>query len=243
MTKISKTKKTALITGGAKRIGKAICLSLSEQGYNIALHYHRSKDDAKKIADHIHQRGGTCKLFSCDLSDPKQVGQLIPDVIKRFARLDILVNNASIFKKSTIKNSSMASLHEHFSVNFEAPYQLTTRFAHQCKKGHIINILDTHIINHSTQYAAYLLSKKALHELTKIAAVELAPHIRVNGIAPGLILPPERSKTGHLNRLAKNIPLKKKGNVDQITGTVQFLLSNPYITGQVIFTDGGEHLV
>jgi NAD(P)-dependent dehydrogenase (short-subunit alcohol dehydrogenase family) len=239
-----KTQPTILITGGAKRIGKALCLALADQGFHIALHYNRSKSEAEKVADQINKSAGTCRLFACDLSDASQADQLIPDVLQHFPKLDILINNASIYKTSLIQSpDATALLKEHFAVNFEAPYVLTSRFAKACQKGHIINLLDTHIADNTTRHAAYLLSKMALYELTKLAAVELAPHIRVNGIAPGSILPPEKSRAGHLERLAKDIPLRKKGDVKQITQTIDFLLNTPYITGQVIFVDGGEHLV
>lgn len=243
MIKKNKTQGVALVTGGAKRIGKAICLSLSSRGYKIALHYHKSDAQAKSVAKTIWQKGGTCKTFSCDLSDEQQAAALIPSVLKEFSRLDVLINNASIFEPATIRNSKPALLDRHFAVNFKAPYVLTTQFAAKCQKGHIINILDTHITDNKTSYATYLLSKKALGELTKLSALELAPHIRVNGIAPGLIFPPAHARAGYLEKLAKKIPLKKKGSIDQITQTIEFLMNNPYVTGQIIFNDGGEHLI
>ena len=243
MVKKNKTQGVALITGGAKRIGKAICLSLSSSGYKIALHYHKSGAQAKNVAKTIRQRGGICELFPCDLSDYSQAATLIPNVLKKFSQLNVLVNNASIFEPSTISNTRLASLNDHFAVNFKTPYILTAAFASKCKKGHIINILDTHITDNRTAHAAYLLSKKALCELTKLSAVELAPHIRVNGIAPGLIFAPERAKPGYLEKLTGKVPLKKKGDVGQITQTIEFLMNNPYVTGQIIFNDGGEHLI
>jgi len=243
MTNKPNTKGTALITGGAKRIGKAICLSLSDHGYNIALHYHSSSHEAKKLSEEIQKRGRQCELFQHDLSDEKQTQQLIREVYRKFSNLNVIVNNASIFEPSTIKSSTLSLLRRHFTINFDAPYFLTAQFAKTCKKGHIINILDTHIVNHSTRYAAYLLSKKALYELTKLSAVELAPNIRVNAVSPGLILPPAQEKSDYLNRLSKKIPLKKKGHVDHITQSIKFLIDNSYLTGQVIFCDGGEHLI
>ena len=243
MPKSKPTQPTVLVTGGAKRIGRALCLALADRGFRIALHYNRSRSEAQKVADAINQNGGTCQLFACDLYDARQTGRLIPDILKHFSKLDILINNASIFKPSVIKGADLISLREHFAANFEAPFLLTAQFAEKCRKGHIINILDTHIVRNSTRHAAYLLSKKSLGALTKMSAAELAPHIRVNGIAPGLILPPEKSGAGRLERLAKDIPLRTKGNVTQITQTVDFLLNNTYITGQVIFVDGGEHLL
>ena len=129
------------------------------------------------------------------------------------------------------------------AVHVKAPYILTQEFARLCKAGSIINILDTHITENRTAHFDYLLSKKTLAAFTQQAAVSLAPKIRVNAIAPGLILPPVAEKADYLNRLAKKIPLKRKGNIENITHAVQFLAKNNYITGQVLFIDGGEHLI
>jgi NAD(P)-dependent dehydrogenase (short-subunit alcohol dehydrogenase family) len=243
MTNKSPTVPTALVTGGARRIGKAVCHSLAADGYAVALHYHHSNREARETAKAIRKKGGVCELFDCDLADEEQTTNLITDVLKRFSRLDVLVNNASIFEPSLIKNFDTKSSDRHFAVNFKAPFILTAQFAQKCKKGNIINILDTRIIKNRTQHAAYLLSKKALAELTKLAAVECAPRIRVNGIAPGLILPPADTEPEYLKRLAGRVPLQKIGHVDHITRSVEFLLSNSYLTGQIIFVDGGEHLL
>ena len=242
MTKKLATRGAILVTGAAKRIGRAICLSLSSLGYPIALHYHRSGDEAKKLTEEIQKKGGRCQLFPCDLSDEQQAEQLISTVRQKLPNLNMLINNASIFEPSTIKDLRVTVLRRHFAINFDAPCILTARFAQECKKGHIINILDTHIVNNATQHATYLLSKKTLYELTKLSAIELAPDIRVNAVSPGFILSPAHSKSGSIKRLTKKIPLKKQGQVDHITQSIAFLINNPYITGQVIFADGGEHL-
>ncbi len=243
MAKKPKARGTVLVTGAAKRIGKAICLSLSSLGFSIALHYYHSSREAEKLTETIKKKGGKCQLFQCDLSSNEQTSHLISNVLKKFPNLNLLINNASLFEPSTIKDSNTATLRKHFAVNFDAPYILTAQFAKKCKKGHIINILDTHIVNHATRYTSYLLSKKALCELTKISAVELAPNIRVNAISPGLILPSAKAKSDYLQRLTKKIPLQKRGNARHITCSIAFLLNNPYLTGQIIFNDGGEHLI
>ncbi|MBN1870509.1 MAG: SDR family oxidoreductase [Candidatus Omnitrophica bacterium] len=243
MSKRLKFQGVALVTGGAKRIGKSLCLSLSAIGYKIALHYNTSGVEAQRVADTIRRNGGTCELFPCDLCDSRQTSELIPRILKKFSRLNVLINNASVFDPATIMNFDGRSLDRHFAVNFKAPYVLTACFAKLCKKGNIVNLLDAHIIHNKTSYTNYLLSKKALCEFTKLSAVELAPHIRVNGIAPGLIFPPIGAKSGYLEGLAKKVPLKRKGDVTQIAQSVKFLLDNPYLTGQIIFNDGGEHLI
>ena len=168
MIKKLKPEGTVLVTGAAKRIGKAICLSLSSLGYKIALHYNTSSNEAKKLAKDIQANGGQCQPFCCDLSDKKQTDRLISSIQKEFPDLNVLINNASIFRSSTIKNATMELLHKDFAVNFDAPFILTAQFAKECKKGHIINILDTHITHSSTQHSTYLLSKKALWNLTQM---------------------------------------------------------------------------
>lgn len=238
-----RVKGTALVTGGARRIGGAICLHLATIGYHIELHYDHSKKEAQKLAQTIEQRGGTCQIFNCDLSDEKATHQLIKGIYKRCPDLNMLINSASIFKPSDLSHDPLRAFNEHMAVNLKAPYILTCEFAKHVKTGQIINILDTNIVKNKTSHVAYLLSKKALNEFTKLSAVELAPRIRVNGIAPGFILPPEGKNKINTARKIRNIPLQTQGNVEQITECIEFLIKNPYLTGQIIFNDGGEHLL
>ncbi|HOW36205.1 MAG TPA: SDR family oxidoreductase [Candidatus Omnitrophota bacterium] len=234
----------ALVTGGSKRIGKEIALALASMGYAIALHYNQSKEDAKKTATQIKAKGRSCEIFQCDLSNENETRLLVTNVKKRFSNLNLLINSASIFESSKLASpNTIHSLSRHFAVNFKAPYILSCEFYRLCKKGSIINLLDANITKNKTGYPEYLLSKKALADFTRVAAVEFAPYIRVNAIAPGLILPPEGKTNAYLNRLAKNIPLKTRGSTAQITSTVKFLAENQYLTGQIIFVDGGAHLL
>lgn len=242
MAKKNPAQKVALVTGGARRIGEAICRALARSGYSIALHYSTSDAAAEQTARRIHKDGGVCATFACDLADAHATEDLVPCVLEEFGRLDVLVNSASIFEKSTLAEGSLDVWDRHFAVNLKAPYILMRSFAHCAKQGSIVNILDTHVSRSKTTYAAYLLSKKTLGELTRMAAVEFAPRIRVNAVAPGIILPPGSRMDGYLDRLARQIPLQRKGNVGNIAHAVLFLLENDYVTGQVIFEDGGEHL-
>lgn len=243
MSKNSRSRKVALVTGGAKRIGGEICRALAQAGYALALHYGRSGAQAEQASRAICKDGGVCATFAYDLADARAAEKLVPRVVKEFGRLDVLINSASIFEKSSLTGGSLDIWDRHFAVNLKAPYILMRSFARQVKQGNIVNVLDTHIVRNKTSYAAYLLSKKALAELTKMAAVEFAPRIRVNAVAPGLILPPVSKKTDYLDRLAKHVPLCRKGDPAHIAHAVLFLLENDYVTGQVIFEDGGEHLV
>lgn len=234
---------TALVTGASKRIGQAIAFTLASYGYNIALHYHTSSTDALKTAELIREAGVRCELFGCDLAHEQETMALVKMVHSQFADLNILVNSASIFKKSRLDAKQVKSLDEHFTVNLKAPFILTAEFARLCKKGLIVNILDTHIRRYTTTHPTYLLSKKMLAELTRMSAVQLAPDIRVNGISPGLILPPSEETQAYLDERAKNIPLKKKGGVEFISMAVEYLLANDFVTGEILTVDGGEQLL
>ncbi len=244
MTLKSPGRKVALVTGGAKRIGKEISCALAKAGYAIALHYGRSRAQAQETSRAICKNGGACMIFACDLGQARAVEELIPRVIQEFGRIDTLINNASIFEKSNLAQGDFGLWERHWAVNLSAPYILMRSFAQRVVgQGSIINILDRHIVRNKTSYAAYLLSKKALAELTKMAALEFAPRVRVNAVAPGLILPLGSQKTDYLDRLARHVPLRRKGNPAHIAHAVLFLLENDYVTGQVIFEDGGEHLI
>jgi len=232
----------ALVTGGAKRIGRSICIKLAEMGFTIALHYNTSKRDATSLANEIHSMGGQCSLFKCNLFNENETLSLISKIKKKHKDLNLLINNASIFEKSNIKNITQKSIQKHFSLHLNAPMLLTKEFALQCSKGQIINMLDTNVTKNNTKHLTYLLSKKSLLEFTKHAALELAPKFRVNAIAPGFILTPENKSEGTA-RSSKDIPLRKKGRSQNIDLTIQFLIQNTYVTGQVIYVDGGEHLL
>lgn len=237
------SKGCALITGAAKRIGSVMALHLAELGYDIALHHHHSETQAEALAKQIRKKGRGCERFACDLSNPDAVKELVSSVQKVFPRLSVLINNASIFERSPMKSSGFEVLQRHFAIHCFAPYILSQQFARLCKKGTIINLLDTNVAQNTVTHTVYLLSKKALAEMTRLAAVELAPHIRVNGIAPGMILAPEGKPDSYLQKRVQTIPLKKKGDPKDIARTVQFLLETDFITGQIMFVDGGEHLL
>ena len=181
---------TALVTGASKRIGQAIAFTLATLGYRIALHFNHSQKEAQETAGHIKKLGSVCELLDCDLASEKEVSTLISRAYKKFPDLNVLVNSASIFEKSKFDIKDLPLFNDHFAINLKAPFILSCEFFRICKKGHILNLLDTNIVKNKTSHAAYLLTKKSLADMTKMAAVEFAPHIRVNGIAPGLILPP-----------------------------------------------------
>lgn len=234
-------KVTALITGGADRIGRAIALRCAEMGYDIALHYSRSGAKAEETAAEIRAKGAACRLYRADFSNFAEAVALV-DEVSRAGRLGVLVNNASLFFETTLADGSYEDFELLFNVNFKAPYALTKEFARRVESGVVINLLDTEIVRSRTKYFDYLLTKKLLAELTRMAALYLAPGIRVNGVAPGLILPPAGHGPEFLLQRAEDIPLKRPGSAEKIAHAVQFLLESDFVTGQVLFVDGGEAL-
>lgn len=231
----------ALITGGSKRIGKVIALALAEMGYDILLHYNRSVEAADETAQLIEDKGQKCRLKQADLQHDEDVQALIGGLSDDIS-LEILVNNASIFGKSSLKFGETDYFDTLFDVNFRAPYTLTKHFARRCRDGLILNLLDTKINRNRSEYADYWLTKKTLAAFTKLSATQLSPDIRVNGIAPGLILPPAGKDKAYLQDMAQSVPMKKVGDLNKLTKTVKFLVYNDYITGEIIHVDGGEHL-
>lgn len=235
---------TALITGSSKRIGKAIAEHLAEQGWNIIIHYNTSDKEADQLRALLQKRhsGQMFDVVEADFSKTKQAEALIPKVVGKHGPFQLLINNASVFDKGYLKETSDELFDSQMFINFRAPFILIRDFVNECKEGMIINMVDTKMTANKSDYGAYTLSKKALWELTKMAAFEFAPQIRVNAIAPGMTLAPEGHDEEYLVRLAKRIPMRKPGGVGPVIRSVDYILNNPDLTGQILFADGGEHL-
>lgn len=240
---------SALITGGAKRIGKDIALNLAKKGYDIAISYNNSHLEAvdlrQKIIDDFSVK---CEIYQCDISKKDNCKVLINNVIQDFPSLSTLVNNASIFNKSKFLDDN-SDFEESFAVHLMAPIIFCKEFgknvlANAIDNANIINIVDKNIVSHETSYFYYLLSKKTLSDLTKMLAIELAPAIRVNGIAPGYILDDKFiNKSKNLSqKIINDTPLKRKGDTSNIVQTVDFILNNNYLSGQILFIDGASSL-
>jgi pteridine reductase len=231
-----------LITGAAKRIGKQIAVYFASKGYNIAIHYHNSDKEAIMTKHEIEQKHNVyCEIFKADFRNKTQTINLISKVQEKI-KLEYLINNASMFHENSFSDEGSSNLDVFTEINFKAPYLLTKQFSKVVQKGGIINILDTKITQNHTKHFDYLLSKKFLEAFTKQVAYELAHEIRVNGIAPGIILPPIDKGADYINDLASKIPMKSSGNTYNITQAIDFLITNNYVTGQIIFIDGGENL-
>ncbi len=237
-------KQTALITGASKRIGKVLTVHLAEKGWNVAIHFNSSEKPALELVASLSAKYPQQKFaaFKANLEDVFEISQLVPNVVVEFGRIDLLVNNASVFDASYIKETTVELFDSQFNVNLKAAFFLISDFASHCESGNIINFVDTRITSNKSNFAAYSLSKKALWELTKMAALELSPNIRVNAIAPGVTLPPEDKDEEYLQNLAQNVPMKKPGGVEPIVKSIDFILDNKHLTGQILFADGGENL-
>lgn len=234
--------KAALVTGSAVRLGKAIALALAENGYDIALHYHSSQAEAEQTAREICQLQRQCALFSADLAQVETLEPLLQAALSQFPHLNLLVNSASAYSQGSLLQTTPASFDKQWMVNLRAPFFLMQAYARHVGQGNIINILDNKIAFNQYAYAAYLLSKKGLAELTQLAAIELAPAIRVNGIAPGVIMPASHRTSDYLQWRIQGIPLQKQGEVAQLTQAILAILGNDFLTGQILFVDGGESL-
>lgn len=236
-------KGTAFITGGAKRIGKALALALAAKGYHIALHYHHSEKEAEEVAALVRHAKGECQTFQADLQDFSTLEPLVKNIFATFPDCNLLINNASIFEQCSFIETTEEIFDRHMAINFKAPYFLTQAFAKHCAAGQVVNIIDSYVTKNKTPYFAYLLSKKALLALTQMAAMELGPALRVNGISPGITEISHEVRPDWLAKKTAVLPLQTIVKVSDIIAAVVQLTESPYLTGQVLSVDGGEHLL
>ena len=237
--------KNLLITGAATRVGKAIALHFAQRGWNIALHYFRSSSKAKKLKKEIEQNWVKVILIKADLKNPKQTEKIISIAKKKLGTIDCLINNAALFEKDDITNFTVKSWNDHLNINLLAPTILTKQFAKQASKKNvsdIINIIDQRIFNLTPFFMSYTISKSGLQTLTKTMAMRLGPNIKVNAIAPGPTIKSKRQTERHFRNQVKSTLLKKSVRTEDICDTVEFLINNNSITGQIIAIDSGQNL-
>jgi len=235
--------KTALITGGGVRVGKAISLALAAKGYAVAIHYGSSEDDAKELAHHIKSSGGEAVAVQADLANAADVEMLIPKVCSELSAPNCLVNNASTFDHDTAETFSVDGWVKQMDVNFRAPAFLGQSFAKHLPKdqtGSLINILDQKIADPSPAFFSYTLSKKGLEAYTELAAKAYAPRMRVGAVAPGLTLPSGKQSQNQFQQAQSGNLLGQGPTPEAIAEAVIFLAEADYVTGQVIYVDGGE---
>lgn len=236
--------KTVLVTGGARRIGRAISLAIAEAGGNVIVHHNHSPAAAEETRQEILHMGREAWVFQADLEDPAQADSLM-DAAARVATLDGLVNNAAIFSSGDATSTTLETWQQHLAVNLTAPFLLSQAFARNLKDssdGRILNILDWRALRPGADHFAYTISKAALAAMTQSLAITLAPRILVNGLAFGAILPP--ADGGSTGGILASIPAGRWADLREVVQSVVFLLSGPsYITGEIVHLDGGRHLV
>ncbi len=236
--------KTALITGGAKRIGAQIAQTLHTQGYHVIIHYRASKQAALALVDKFNnERAGSASALQAELSNIDAIEALSNNI----KHLDVLVNNASVFYPTPVAEATQAAWHQIMSTNLMAPFFLSKALFPILSKhaGCIINIVDVHSDRPLRNHAVYNISKAGIAMMTKTLAKEFAPDIRVCGVSPGSILWPENESElsdVQKNKMLSKIPLGKQGTAEDIAKSVLFLINSPYITGQIINVDGGRTL-
>ncbi|MEM0993584.1 MAG: SDR family oxidoreductase [Bacteroidota bacterium] len=235
-------KQSALVTGSAIRLGKHIALALAEKGYDIVIHCNSSVLAAEETAEEIRSIGSKCAIFQHDLRATDGMKKLLKQVTALFPRLSVLVNSASAYTQATIMDTTPEIFDQQFDVNIRAPFFMTQAFAKVVGKGNVVNIIDNKVGFNQYQYAAYLLAKKSLADFTKMAALELAPKIRVNAVAPGVVLPASSRSKEYIEWRKKSIPLHKQGNTKHITDAILSLLDNDFISGQMLVVDGAENI-
>ncbi|MGH6967957.1 MAG: SDR family oxidoreductase [Stellaceae bacterium] len=237
--------RSALITGGARRIGRAIALALAAQGWDVAVHYGGSRDDAENLAAEIRQRGRRAGALAADLTRESEVTTLVSRAVEAVGPLTLLINNAAIFERDDALSATRASWDRHLETNLRAPFVLMQGFARQLPaeaEGSVVNILDERVWNLTPYFVSYTVSKAALWTLTQTMALALAPRIRVNGIGPGPSLPSPRQSDDQFRQQVDLLPLRRRTTPDEIARAVMFILELPAMTGQMIALDGGQHL-
>ena len=234
-----------LITGAGKRIGKEIALSFSKEGANIILHYNKSKIDAEKTAKEI-KKFSKCHMIKGDLNSLRSVKNIFTTAKKKFGSVNHLINCASLFENDDLVKFNEKSWNKHLNINAKAPAILISEFSKQKMKSNenfsIINILDQRVFKLTPYFFSYTISKLILFNMTKIAAMRLAPNIRVNAIAPGPVIKNYRQSNIHFIKQYKNTLLKKQVDKKEIFNACKFLIKNKSITGQSIAIDSGQSL-
>ncbi|MEZ5174912.1 MAG: SDR family oxidoreductase [Acidimicrobiia bacterium] len=238
--------RTAVVTGGGVRVGRAICLALARAGARVYIHYNLSDVAATEVRDEILSDGGTAAIGSADLSAPLSASMLMADAAAALGPVSILVNSASIFPKDSLADVTLEGVRDARSVSLESPLMLIKAMAEALPEemdGAVVNISDVRTAHPYREHLSYLLAKGGLDTLTRVAALELAPRIRVNAVAPGVILPPVDEDGTYAERLAATLPLARVGGAEVVADTVVFLCRNDFITGEIVRVDGGGHLL
>ncbi|MFD2234955.1 SDR family oxidoreductase [Phaeospirillum tilakii] len=237
--------RTALVTGAARRIGRALALDLARAGFAVAVHHARSAEAAEAVVAEIKAGGGRAVALAADLAREDQLAALLDRAAARLGPVGVLVNNASTFERDGALDASRASWDLHMEVNLRAPFVLTQALARALPdgaEGVVVNLIDQRVWNLTPHFVTYTLSKAGLWTLTRTLALALAPRIRVVAVGPGPTLPSERQSAEAFAAQTAAMPLGHGTSPDEICAAVRFLLASPALTGQMIALDGGQHL-
>ncbi len=238
--------KNVLVTGAAKRLGRAIALDLAAAGWNVAVHYNGSSDDAQSAATAIRARGCKAATLKADLGLEAETQTLVARAAEAIGPLTALINSASLFENDDWQSATRESWDKHMEVNLRAPMILSQTFAAQLpagEQGSIINIVDQRVLKPTPQFLSYSLSKAGLHWLTTTLAQGMAPRVRVNAVGPGPTLRNERQSEVDFDRQREATLLGHGADPADICAAVRYLLEAPAVTGQMLAVDGGQHLI
>ncbi len=234
--------KVALVTGGAKRLGRAAALTLAQAGADVTITFLESAQKAQQTVKQVEKSGVRALAVSCDVTDPKSVREAISEVVRKFNRLDILINNAGRYETVAFDQLSLQQWDTIFATNVRGPFLVSKEALPHLRKreGRIVNLGSLGGLRPWATHAHYCSSKAALHMLTKVMAKALAPEIAVNCIAPGMIDLGEKSAAAFMKRMAKQTPMRRNGTAADVAAAIRFLATAPhFITGQIIVVDGG----
>jgi NAD(P)-dependent dehydrogenase (short-subunit alcohol dehydrogenase family) len=237
--------RTALVTGGGRRIGAAIVHDLAEHGWAVAIHYNRSRREAETLAAEIGAAGGRAATVAGDLADPDALRRIVPAAAAALGPLTLLVNNASVFLRDQVGGLDLQRWNAQFDINLRAPIFLAEAFAAQLPEGwdgNIVNMIDQRVLKLTPEMTSYTLTKAALWTATRTLAQALAPVIRVNGIGPGPTLPNDRDGKPGLAKEAAGTVLGRPVDLGLYGSTIRFLVDTPAITGHMVTLDSGQHL-
>ena len=244
MTEIDRTGQVALVTGGAVRLGRAMSLALAGRGMRLAVHYNRSAEDAEALCREIAGQGGTAEAFGEDFSASGAAERLAGRVVERFGGVDVLVNSASVFPPQTLEETDEALWDQTVAVNLRAPFFLIRHLAATLRErgGVVVNMADLAGMQPWARHAAHGIAKAGIIHLTRVAARALAPEVRVVGIAPGAVLPPEGTTPAEMARLGRMAALGRTGSADDVVKALLYLLDAGFVTGETLVVDGGRLL-
>ncbi len=244
--------RTVLVTGAAKRLGREIALALAQDGWQVAVHYRDSVEDASKTVADCARLAGASAAFRANLANETAVRNLLPSVIEEFGQVDAVVNSASTFEHDSVEDFSFAALEKHMRSNAGAAILLAQTLSAHIKgrsteaepvRGVVVNLLDQKLWNQNPDFLSYTLSKAALEAANTMLAMALAPHLRVVGVAPGLTLTSHMLTPEKFEALHKLSPLGRSSTPADVAATVKFAIDNQSITGTTLLVDGGQHLM